>query len=99
MNDNLMLALAFGVGALLGGFFFGGLWWTVQKGIKSRRPALWFFSSMLLRTGITVAGFYALAADQWQRLAACLLGFIAVRFVIVRLTRSWPSKPGEPAEE
>ncbi|MGR9114952.1 MAG: N-ATPase subunit AtpR [Gammaproteobacteria bacterium] len=99
MNDNLMLALAFGAGALLGGFFFGGLWWTVQKGIKSRRPALWFFSSMLLRTAITLAGFYGVAADQWQRFLACLAGFIVVRFIVVRLTRSWPIKSPEPVEE
>ena len=39
-------------GALLGAFFFGGLWWTVQKGVASERPALWFLGSLLLRTGI-----------------------------------------------
>ena len=40
MNDVLTLALALLVGALLGAFFFGGLWWTVHKGVASERPEL-----------------------------------------------------------
>lgn len=99
MTENLMLALAFGAGSLLGMFFFGGLWWTVQKGLQSKRPGLWFFSSMLLRTGITLAGFYWLAADHWPRLLACLLGFVVARFIVVRLTRFESTKLPETVEE
>ena len=50
-----MLPLVAGV--LLGAIFFGGLWWTVRKGVSSKRPALWFFGSLLLRTSIVLAGF------------------------------------------
>jgi len=32
MSDLPALGLAFLAGALLGAVFFGGLWWTVQKG-------------------------------------------------------------------
>lgn len=99
MTDNLILALAFGAGSLLGMFFFGGLWWTVQKGLQSNRPGLWFLSSMLLRTGITLAGFYWLAADHWQRLLVCLLGFILARFIVIRLTRFKPAISHQPTEE
>ena len=35
MSDIPVLALAFLAGALLGAFFFGCLWWTVQKGVSS----------------------------------------------------------------
>ena len=35
MSDILALTLAFVAGPLLGTFFFGGLWWTVQKGMTS----------------------------------------------------------------
>ena len=52
MSDIPALALALLAGALLGAFFFGGLWWTVQKGVTSERPALWFLGSLLLRTGV-----------------------------------------------
>ena len=58
MNEVLVLAPPLAAGLLLGAFFFGGLWWTVIKGVSSPRPALWFFTSMLLRMSVTLAGFY-----------------------------------------
>ena len=83
----LCLALALAAGLLLGAIFFGGLWWTVRKGVSSTRPALWFLGSMLLRMGIVLAGFYFVGRRDWQRLVACLLGFIIARFIVMRLTR------------
>jgi F1F0 ATPase subunit 2 len=71
---------------LLGALFFGGLWWTVRKGMTSLRPALWFLGSLLLRSGITLAGFYTVSGGDWKRLLACLLGFIIVRLIASRLT-------------
>ena len=89
MSDIPPLVLAFVAGALLGGFFFGGLWWTVQKGIESERPALWFLGSLLLRTGAILAGFYIVSQGHWSRLVACLLGFLIARVIVVkRLTRA-----------
>ena len=38
----LTLVLAWVAGVVLGAIFFGGLWWTVRKGVSSKRPALWF---------------------------------------------------------
>ena len=64
MSDILALALAFVAGTLLGAFFFGGLWWTVQKGMTSEAPALWFLGSLLLRTGLILAGFYFVVAES-----------------------------------
>ena len=87
MNETLMLALALVAGLLLGAIFFGGLWWTVRKGISSKQPALWFFSSLLLRMSIALAGFYFVGRQSWPRLALCLIGFIASRLVVTRLTR------------
>ena len=89
MGDVPELALALFVGALLGAFFFGGLWWTVEKAVKSERPALWFVGSLLLRTGVIVAGFYVVAQNHWTRLVVCLLGFLVARVIVVkRLTRA-----------
>jgi len=88
MNNVLFLALALMTGLLLGAIFFGGLWWTVRKGISSKSPALWFLGSMLLRMGIVLLGFYFFGRDDWQRLVACLLGFIIARFIVMRLTRT-----------
>ena len=88
MNDPLSLLLAGAAGLLLGAIFFGGLWWTVRKGLSARQPALWFFGSMLLRMGIALAGFYFVGGGDWRRLLACLLGFVVARFVVTWLTRA-----------
>jgi F1F0 ATPase subunit 2 len=45
----------------------------------------------LLRTGITVAGFYFASGGQLLKLLLCLLGFFLARKIVIRLTR-------EPAE-
>ncbi len=87
MNDPLPLLLAAAAGLVLGAIFFGGLWWTVRKGLSARQPALWFLGSMLLRMGITLAGFYFIGRGDWRRLIACLLGFVIARFVVTWLTR------------
>lgn len=87
MNEILNLVLALVAGFLLGAFFFGGLWWTVRKGLSSRRPELWFLGSLLLRTCTAVAGFYFVSGGQWERLLICLLGFFIMRQIVTRLTR------------
>jgi F1F0 ATPase subunit 2 len=86
MNELLQLALVLLAGLLLGALFFGGLWWTVLKGVTARQPALWFGVSLLLRTGFVLAGFYLVSSADWKRLLLCLLGFIAARFIVIRLT-------------
>jgi F1F0 ATPase subunit 2 len=92
MNELPALALAVLAGLALGACFFGGLWWTVQKAVLSPRPALLFLSSLILRISIALAGFHFVGRADWQRLLACLLGFILARFIILRLTRT----PAEP---
>ena len=84
MSDFPNLTLAFVAGALLGAFFFGGLWWTVQKAITSERPAIWFLGSLLLRTCLILTGFYLVAQGHWSRVVACLLGFLVARLLVVR---------------
>ncbi len=87
MNNLSALWGAALFGATLGAFFFGGLWWTVQKGLTSNHPALWFFGSTLLRTGLVLVGFFFISAGDWQKLLACLFGFFIARIVVTRLTR------------
>jgi len=47
MTETLGLMLALVTGISLGAMFFGSLWWTVQKGVSSKQPALWFLGSLL----------------------------------------------------
>ena len=98
MNETLNLALALVTGVLLGAIFFGGLWWTDQKGDSSNRSALWFSGSLLLRTSTVLAGFYLIARGRWEGLLVCLLGFVIARLIVTRLTRA-AEKPTCPAPE
>ena len=87
MSEFLPLVSALAAGLFLGAFFFGGLWWTVIRGVSSPRPALWFLGSMLLRMSMTLAGFYFVGREDWQRWLLCLLGFVLARTVVNWLTR------------
>ncbi len=91
MIETLSFILALLAGILLGAFFFGGLWWTIQRSISSRFAALWFLGSLLLRTAVALTGFYFVSYGDWRRLLLCLLGFVAARFFVMRLT-SFPAK-------
>ena len=99
MNETLTLALALLTGGLLGAVFFGGLRWTVGKGVSSKHPVPWFLGSMVLRTGIVLAGFYFVTGGHWQRLLMCLLGFVMARLVVMRLTRLSGEKQTRQVQE
>lgn len=83
-------------GAALGAVFFGGLWWTVQRGAASAAPGRWFLGSLVLRTAIVLAGFYVVGAGQPVRLGLCLLGFLLARAIVLRTTRPTPAAPAPP---
>lgn len=84
MNEFVHLIPALITGSLIGIIFFGGLWWTVNKGMTSRYAALWFTGSLVVRLSVTLAGFYWVGHDDWQRLLACLVGFVIARVVVTR---------------
>jgi F1F0 ATPase subunit 2 len=88
MTEALGLVLALVGGVLLGAVFFGGLWWTVRKGVLSKQPALLFFGSLMLRTGIVLSGFYFIGRGHWERLLVSLLGFVVARLLVTRFTRA-----------
>jgi len=75
-------------GGVLGTIFFGGLWWTIRRGVSSQQPALWFLGSFLARMSVALAGFYFVSGGHWERLVTCLLGFVTARLAVMRLTRS-----------
>ncbi len=88
MRETLIPVLAWLAGVSIGVIFFGGLWWTVRKGITSPHPALWFMGSFLLRMAIALSGFILIArAGGWKTLVMGLLGFVMARFLVTWLTR------------
>lgn len=84
--ENLLveLALALLAGALLGIFFFAGLWWTVSQLQSSHHVALLFIISFLVRSSIVIAGFYFIIGKDWHNLLAGLFGFMLVRLITTR---------------
>jgi len=87
MSESLPVILAFVMGGLLGTFFYGGLWWTIQKGVSSKQPALLFTGSLAVRTLIALAGFYFVSRGNWHRLLGCLVGFVTARILVTWFTR------------
>ncbi len=87
MIETYYLVCAWLAGGMLGSIFFGGLWWTVHKGISSPSPALWFLGSLLVRMSVVLAGFYWVGRNDWERLVACLFGLILARWIVTYLTR------------
>ena len=96
MNNLIGWIMAGIAGMAFGVFFFGGLWWTVRSSMASPRPGPLVFASMLVRLGITLAGFYVVADKQWQPLVACLIGFVTARFLIVRFLVPWLEQHARP---
>jgi F1F0 ATPase subunit 2 len=92
MTETLSLMLALLIGISLGAMFFGGLWWTIRRAFSSNQPALWFLCSMVARTWLVVTGFYFVGRGNWVRLPVCLVGFIAARLMVTRLTRPEASR-------
>jgi F1F0 ATPase subunit 2 len=87
MHDVLIALTDLVAGALLGAMFFGGLWWTVLRTATSTQPGLWVLSSLLLRLGLTLAGFWLVGAGDWKRLLLCLVGFLLARGVATWLAQ------------
>lgn len=81
------LALALAAGIVLGLIFYGGLWWTVQKGLTSAYAPWWFMLSFWLRLAIALGGFYVVAQGDWKNLLACFAGFMLGRIALRLLTK------------
>ena len=87
MSESFTVILAFVTGVLLGTFFYAGLWWTIQKGVSSKQPALLFTGSLAVRTLIALAGFYFVSRGNWHGLLGCLVGFVTARVLVTWFTQ------------
>lgn len=83
-------------GLVLGAYFFGSLWWVVRRTLSSPPSLLWHLGSVLIRTGVTLLGFYAVGGGHWERLLACLVGFFAARLAATWMTRAWERRQTDP---
>jgi F1F0 ATPase subunit 2 len=99
MNEVLSFVLPSAAGVLLGAFFYGGLWWTIRKGVLSELPALWFMGSLVARMSVTLLGFYFATGGHWRRILVCFLGFALARIAVTRLTAKFGANKIYPDQE
>jgi F1F0 ATPase subunit 2 len=88
VSDTGPIIEALAIGIFLGALFFGGLWWTVRRGLTAATPALWFGVSALARMAIILSGLYYVTRAGWPSLLACLCGLLIARVAATRLTRT-----------
>lgn len=88
--DAVSLIVAFTAGCVVGLVYFGLLWWTVRRIPTARRPGLLLLGSLVGRLAAALAAFYVVMDGRWERMAACLLGFLVVRQVMIGRLRPSP---------
>ena len=84
MNTMATIITGAAAGWLLGMLHFGGLWWSLLRLPRARRPALWLGGSLLARGVLSLAALHALFQLHWITAAAALLGLAAARLRLQR---------------
>jgi F1F0 ATPase subunit 2 len=92
MTLALHLLLALLAGVLLGGAYFGGLWWTVRRLPRSPRPLALAIGSFWLRIAVVLSGLYLVAWGRWEAVLAAVAGVVIARELLRR--RLAPSGEG-----
>ncbi len=87
MGERWILVRTLSEGVLIGGMFYGGLWWTVRRSLSIKHLGAWILGSFMLRTCVALSGFYLVARDDWRALLSCFVGFLMARIGVTRLTR------------
>ncbi|MEA4836140.1 MAG: ATP synthase subunit I [Anaeromusa sp.] len=72
-------------GSLMGGLFFGGLWWTVQKATHTKHTEILLMASFVLRAAVLLGIGYAVCGDDFVLIFGYLGGFIISRGLAMRM--------------
>jgi F1F0 ATPase subunit 2 len=83
MDAPIALALAFAAGGLVGAIFFTALWFTVRRLPRAANPMLLMVGSAALRLGLLLPSLAFIAGGSWGRLGMAILGFLAMRTVLI----------------
>jgi F1F0 ATPase subunit 2 len=71
-------------GVLAGAFYYGGLWWTLQRLANATRPALLLGMSFLVRTVVVLLALLWLTDLQFTLILVFMAGFIVMRLVLTQ---------------
>jgi F1F0 ATPase subunit 2 len=82
--EVIYLGLALLGGMALGAFYFGGLWYTIRQIPTSTRPGILLIASMIVRVVVVLGAFILIMDGSWQRLLACVVGFILMRQLLIK---------------
>lgn len=83
---------SFALGCLLGSGFLWGLWLTVRRLPTADHPALLMLASLMLRFGITLAGFLLIArVAGWEHLLVAAAGFTLPRLLLKHRLQAQPA--------
>jgi len=87
-ETNWMPAVAgFLLGAALGALHLTLLWMSVRRLLYSTRPGSWLLATGVIRIVAVGSALVWAVAGNWPRGAACLAGFIAIRWLGVSRLR------------
>ncbi len=82
------MVIAFLTGVLLGVVFFGGLYFSVNRMVDMKHPAVFMIASLIIRMLIVVLGLYLIRGDNFYNIPLALLGIILARTLLT----SWVKK-------
>jgi F1F0 ATPase subunit 2 len=71
-------------GLAVGGFYFYGLWWTLQKIQGKERPGRWLAASYAVRLVVALAAFWLAIRGGLDCLFLTLGGFFLMRILLTR---------------
>jgi F1F0 ATPase subunit 2 len=81
-------------GLAVGLVYFGALWATVRRIPQASYPGSLLLVSYVARLALAAAGFYAiLRFGELPALLAALLGFLTMRYVVMRRIRGGMEAP------
>ncbi|MGW8161815.1 MAG: N-ATPase subunit AtpR [Desulfobulbales bacterium] len=79
-SESLILGAVWGT--ILGLFYFGGLWFTVCRVQKIKRPQRFLLVSFLLRLSVLLPCFWLVLKHDLILFGITLLFFLLIRFMI-----------------
>ena len=86
MTDHrvIVLVAAAAWGALLGLFYFGGLWWTLKSAPRRSSPRAFLFLSFGVRTSLVLLGFWLVLPKGVPFFFVTVAAFFLTRFAVTR---------------